>query len=214
VADLPPESAVHLAGWNFASAADCRNAGYRRIGDEYLRIDLVERVIKKAHEARGELNLFGMDLSFVTSLGVSEKGLGALMRDAGFRKAEAPASPAAESDESSNLLETSAAAIGESTEPSEAVEAKVEDAAPADGETEVVLSDPPVVSALTWWRWVGLNKVANNRQKPNRQSANKGKPMPNDRQKAPPPKQMAPSAPSELALQLAALTGRDPTKAK
>ena len=214
VADLPPESAVHLAGWNFASAADCRNAGYRRIGDEYLRIDLVERVIKKAHEARGELNLFGMDLSFVTSLGVSEKGLGALMRDAGFRKAEAPASSADESAKPSELSETSSESIVESIEPLDAVEVKVEDATPAKGEAEVVVSDPTVVSALTWWRWVGLNKVDNNRQKPNRQSANKGKPGPKDQQKVPPPKQKAPSAPSELALQLAALTGRDPTKAK
>jgi ATP-dependent RNA helicase SUPV3L1/SUV3 len=90
VADLPPESAVHLKEWNFASIADCRNAGYRRIADEYLRIDLAERVIKKAHEARGQALLFGMDMAFATSLGVSEVGLAALMRDAGFRKGDAP----------------------------------------------------------------------------------------------------------------------------
>ncbi len=87
--DLPPESAVHLKEWKFANTADSRNAGYRRIGDEYLRIDLAERVIKKAHEARGQAVLFGMDMTFVTSLGVSEAGLHALMRDAGFRHSEA-----------------------------------------------------------------------------------------------------------------------------
>ena len=60
---LPPESAVHLKTWNFANPSEARNAGYRRIGDEYVRIDLAERVIKKAHEARGQNNAFGMDSS-------------------------------------------------------------------------------------------------------------------------------------------------------
>jgi ATP-dependent RNA helicase SUPV3L1/SUV3 len=86
--DLPPESAVHLKEWDFATPADCRNAGYRKIGDEYVRIDLAERVIKKAHEARGQALEFGMDMAFATSLGLSEEGLNALMRDAGFRRVE------------------------------------------------------------------------------------------------------------------------------
>ena len=94
--ELPPESAVHLKVWNFANASEARNAGYRRIGDEYVRIDLAERVIKKAHEARGQGNLFGMDMAFATSLGISENGLRALMRDAGFRSAEQPPEPQAE----------------------------------------------------------------------------------------------------------------------
>ncbi len=88
--ELPPESAVHLKEWKFAHPADARNAGYRRIGDEYVRIDLAERVIKKAHEAREQANLFGMDMAFATSLGISDAGLKALMRDAGFRPADAP----------------------------------------------------------------------------------------------------------------------------
>jgi ATP-dependent RNA helicase SUPV3L1/SUV3 len=87
---LPPESAVHLKEWKFAHPADARNAGYRRIGDEYVRIDLAERVIKKAHDARGQGNFFGMDMAFATSLGISDAGLKALMRDAGFRPADAP----------------------------------------------------------------------------------------------------------------------------
>jgi len=88
--DMPPESAVHLKEWNFSNQADCRNAGYRKIGEEYLRIDLAERVIKKAHKARGEATDFALDMTFATSLGISETGLNALMRDAGFRKADAP----------------------------------------------------------------------------------------------------------------------------
>jgi ATP-dependent RNA helicase SUPV3L1/SUV3 len=91
--DLPPESAVHLREWTFASAADCRNAGYRKIGEEYLRIDLAERVIKKAHETRRQTLYFGMDMVFATSLGMSVDGLNVLMRDAGFRSAQAPDAP-------------------------------------------------------------------------------------------------------------------------
>jgi hypothetical protein len=78
--ELPPESAVHLKAWNFANASEARNAGYRRIGDEYVRIDLAERVIKKAHEARGQGNLVSMDMAFATSLGIGEAGLKHLTR--------------------------------------------------------------------------------------------------------------------------------------
>ncbi len=92
---LPPESAVHLKDWKFAHPGEARNAGYRRIGSEYVRIDLAERVIKKAHEARGQANNFGMDMAFATSLGLSDTGLKALMRDAGFRYVEASVDNAA-----------------------------------------------------------------------------------------------------------------------
>ena len=86
---VPPESAVHLADWRFADAAHCRNAGYRRLGQEHLRIDMAERLVKKAHEARAANSKdadFAFDLALATSLGLSEGGLELLMRDAGFRR--------------------------------------------------------------------------------------------------------------------------------
>ncbi len=91
VLPLPPESAVHLKDWKFLNAMHCYAAGYRRIGKEYLRIDLVERIIKKAHEARGKELSFAFDMAFVTSLGVSDEAFRALMMDAGFKKAQDPA---------------------------------------------------------------------------------------------------------------------------
>lgn len=88
--EMPLESAVLLKDWKFASNADCRNAGYRRVGDEFLRVDMAERIVKKAHEARANRAVFGMDMALATSIGLSENGLHALMRDAGFTPAERP----------------------------------------------------------------------------------------------------------------------------
>jgi ATP-dependent RNA helicase SUPV3L1/SUV3 len=225
--DLPPESAVHLKEWDFATPSDCRNAGYRRIGNEYVRIDLGERVIKKAHEARGQALEFGMDMAFATSLGLSEEGLNALMRDAGFRRAEGKVEDVSESE---------TVAEGAPSQDSELVAAVVEEAGvpelDAEGlevvavevmaTTEITTEDatvPKTVEAaaesmppsqpvsLTHWRWVGLRKAKPQQHRPERPKA-KSKPG-GDRKpqsSAPQPQRNAePAAPSALALQLAAL---------
>ena len=203
---LPPESAVHLKTWNFANPSEARNAGYRRIGDEYVRIDLAERVIKKAHEARGQNNAFGMDMAFATSLGISETGLKALMRDAGFRPAEAVAVPEAVADEAPVIEENAPVEATPAPETEAAVEAIVADAAAP--EQTAPKEAAPVV--LTHWRWVGLPKPrppeqrrphASAERKPHASAKPKAKP---DRA-LPAPKPSAP--PSALALQLAALKG-------
>lgn len=221
---LPPESAVHLKTWNFANPSEARNAGYRRIGDEYVRIDLAERVIKKAHEARGQNNAFGMDMAFATSLGISEAGLKALMRDAGFRPADAVAMPEAIAPEAGVTLETVVdevpvevvTAVDEASLIETAPEVIAEAAAASEAEVEVPaapnssLSKESAPVVLTHWRWVGLPKPrpqeqrrphASAERKPHASAKPKGKP-----DRAPPaPKQSAP--PSALALQLAALKG-------
>lgn len=195
--ELPPESSVHLKEWKFAHPADARNAGYRRIGDEYVRIDLAERVIKKAHEARGQANLFGMDMAFATSLGISDAGLKALMRDAGFRAADAPV-------EAEEVVET----VTDETQsdPVEAVTVELEAFVELVIE-EAAATPQPVV--LTHWRWIGLPKARPTEQRQQRarpekkphKSGNGSKP-----ERAPPPPKPA-SPPSALALQLAALKG-------
>ncbi len=227
MAELPPESAVHLKDWKFAHPGEARNAGYRRIGDEYVRIDLAERVIKKAHEARGQANLFGMDMAFATSLGISEAGLKALMRDAGFRPAEAPpkkveevGSPEVdrhprEGAGPSPELDVSAGAVEEPTDQEMDFRFRGNDEIGIDGDetagAEIESSTPPSPQpvALTHWRWVGLPKPRppeQRQQRPEKQNrqANakpKGKP---DR---PPLPAKSASPPSALALQLAALKG-------
>ena len=215
--ELPPESAVHLKAWNFASASDARNAGYRRIGDEYVRIDLAERVIKKAHEARGQGNLFGMDMAFATSLGISESGLKALMRDAGFRPAEQAPEPEPQTEadvvaqtvfDAAELVAAESAPapeaeVGEVTETAE-VEASAPDAAaPPAAEPQAII--------LTHWRWVGLPKPRTPEQRQPRAKPQHQAPRATDKPQVKP--EHAPVAakqsaqPSSLALQLAALKG-------
>ncbi len=228
---LPPESAVHLKDWKFDSTAECRNAGYRKIGEEYLRIDLAERVIKKAHEQRGAAMSFGMDMAFVTSLGVSEDGLNALMRDAGFKKITPVVAPESEDtigDAIEAPAELQAAAAIESATSEAPPETAAEEISP-----EVVAEQTPETPVnLSHWRWVGIRAVkahANNRaaktrttttSRPvnNRSSAkpnNKtGEAKPKARRNETPTVSAPPSPPSSLALQLAALQGLHSPKVK
>ncbi len=213
--ELPPESAVHLKDWKFAHPGEARNAGYRRIGDEYVRIDLAERVIKKAHEARGQGNLFGMDMAFATSLGISEAGLKALMRDAGFRPADAP------------VEDQEPPRNGEGDRREAGVEGHVEETAVAEGQENppVPLHHPPAADGpppragedlasaqpvvLTHWRWVGLPKPRSEARRPQqaRPVSDKSRGKPRGKPQAPRPEKQpaAPAQPSALALQLAAL---------
>lgn len=216
--ELPPESAVHLKAWNFANASEARNAGYRRIGDEYVRIDLAERVIKKAHEARGQGNLFGMDMAFATSLGISEAGLKALMRDAGFRPADKAPEPQADAEmvtdaapEVTGATEDVALDVAATLQP-EVAEAEVavqtETSAP---ESPAPAAAEPQAITLTHWRWVGLPKPRppeqrQQRAKPQHQKSHAtGKPQSKPERAPIAAKQSA--QPSSLALQLAALKG-------
>ena len=235
--ELPPESAVHLKAWPFANASEARNAGYRRIGDEYVRIDLAERVIKKAHEARGKGNVFGMDMAFATSLGISEAGLKALMRDAGFRPADTPPEPTADAEQIvTDIVEDQTVSVppteqNVADEDNAAPVAEEEVAVAADAvtrlESEVTEPAPPVAAAapepqavtLTHWRWVGLPKprppeqrtqhAPSHQHKTHATSKPQGKPQGKPHGKA----DRAPAAPkpnaqpSSLALQLAALKG-------
>jgi ATP-dependent RNA helicase SUPV3L1/SUV3 len=219
--ELPPESAVHLKEWNFASIADCRNAGYRKIGNEYVRIDLAERVIKKAHEARGEALVFGMDMAFATSLGLSEDGLEALMRDAGFRRAEAKLEGASEettASETSDVLHSRAPQAteaqagsdkGDGDQVNSSSEAVVEEASVPDAVEATAEATPAVQPAnLTHWRWVGLRKAKPQGQNRSDRAKAKGKPKGERRPQSStpkPPPRSEPAAPSALALQLAAL---------
>ncbi|MGB5075877.1 MAG: helicase-related protein [Sphingorhabdus sp.] len=213
--NLPPDSAVHLKEWKFAHPADARNAGYRKIGSEYVRIDLAERVIKKAHEARGQANLFGMDMAFATSLGISENGLSALMRDAGFRPADAPVEVAPDSEAGSQAERLTAenveAALPVSgvTEATTEIEASVQEQPEPKAPLPAINFEQPVV--LTYWRWIGLPKARHpekieRRAKPDgagRIGREKGKPQ----VERPKQSHNPPAPPSALALQLAALKG-------
>jgi ATP-dependent RNA helicase SUPV3L1/SUV3 len=216
--ELPPESAVHLKEWNFASIADCRNAGYRKVGQEYVRIDLAERVIKKAHEARGEGLEFGMDVAFATSLGLSDEGLEALMRDAGFRRINPP-----RNGEGDHPQDGGGAPAGspepETEAPEEPPVLEVQEIPDVPLHPQPAAGGPPPPvgedlgrpalqpATLTHWRWIGLRKAKPQAQHGKPRPAKGQKPSGKKPQHTPKPA-AAPkteAAPSALALQLAAL---------
>lgn len=59
-------------------------AGFRRFGDQMLRIDLVEKIARAAHEARGKDRTVQIDPALAVSLGVGEATYARIMRALGF----------------------------------------------------------------------------------------------------------------------------------
>ncbi|GAO39914.1 putative helicase [Sphingomonas changbaiensis NBRC 104936] len=86
---LPPAGAVVLPGGP-------SQPGFRRIGRQQVRIDMVERIARAAHEAREGKRPFVPDPSLATSIGLEPATLTRLMLSLGFRAlpAEAGALPA------------------------------------------------------------------------------------------------------------------------
>ncbi len=68
-----------------ALAAGAKIAGYRRFGAQMLRVDLVERVARSAHDRRGSERVFVPDADLATSLGMGVATFGLVMRALGFQ---------------------------------------------------------------------------------------------------------------------------------
>jgi ATP-dependent RNA helicase SUPV3L1/SUV3 len=84
--ELPPEASVVLP----ATAADgarllLTRLGFRTLGPQLLRVDLVERLARHAHEARAGKRAAPVDEALTTSLGLRPEAVARLMRDLGFR---------------------------------------------------------------------------------------------------------------------------------
>jgi ATP-dependent RNA helicase SUPV3L1/SUV3 len=74
-------------------------SGYRRAGNQAIRVDLAEKLFRAAHDKRGaggsgSRKPFMVDRALGTSMGLNDKNFRALMRDAGFRPQEARKLPA------------------------------------------------------------------------------------------------------------------------
>jgi len=70
-------------------------AGYRRAGDQAIRIDMAEKLFRAAHDQRGNgRKPFTVNQALATSMGLNNKNFRALMRDAGFRSRDARKLPA------------------------------------------------------------------------------------------------------------------------
>ena len=65
-------------------ARAAHSAGFRRFGDQMLRIDLVEKIARSAHEIRGNARTATVDPGLATSLGVGAATYGRIMRALGF----------------------------------------------------------------------------------------------------------------------------------
>jgi ATP-dependent RNA helicase SUPV3L1/SUV3 len=82
---LPPESVVLLATPGEGERALLTRLGFRALGPQMLRVDLVERIAARAHEARAGKAQPLIDPALVTSLGLQPAAVARLMKDIGFR---------------------------------------------------------------------------------------------------------------------------------
>src|SRR3546814_15493229 len=69
-------------------------SGFRELGDQAVRIDLIERVAEAAHSAREGRRPFLLDHSLAVSIGCRTPTLSPMLTALGFRgHTEAPAAP-------------------------------------------------------------------------------------------------------------------------
>jgi ATP-dependent RNA helicase SUPV3L1/SUV3 len=85
--ELPPQSTVLLDKPRGEEVGLLARLGFRALGSQMLRVDLVERLATHAFEARAGKHAEVVDRALVTSLGLQPQALGKLMRDIGFREA-------------------------------------------------------------------------------------------------------------------------------
>jgi ATP-dependent RNA helicase SUPV3L1/SUV3 len=88
--DLPVPGSVSMATPADADAAEAMiRSGYRALGAQMLRVDLVERLARIAHDAREGRKPFTPDPGLATSLGLRHPSFAQLMLALGFRAAPA-----------------------------------------------------------------------------------------------------------------------------
>jgi ATP-dependent RNA helicase SUPV3L1/SUV3 len=88
---LPSEGSTVLPAPAEGGRALLTRLGYRALGPQMLRVDLVERLAAHAHEARTGKRKEVVDEALATSLGLQPQAVARLMRDIGFRPAESEA---------------------------------------------------------------------------------------------------------------------------
>ncbi len=163
---LPGDNAVHLKDWKFATPDHASRLGFRKIGDEYIRVDMAERLVKQAHEARQAGPIFAIDPALATSLGLSTEVHQALLDMAGFAKTDDQ--PAAKEPEKTAVAGASETDISVSQTSAEAV---VVEAVEPKAPSEVAQPETP----LTYWRWKGMGKARSGKSHKNHNSKPSGK---------------------------------------
>ncbi|WP_332810690.1 helicase-related protein [Sphingomonas sp.] len=84
---LPPPASVVLAAPQGDERDFLTKLGFRMLGPQMLRVDLVERLARHAHQARAGKQTEVVNTALVTSLGLHPQAIARLMRDIGFRPA-------------------------------------------------------------------------------------------------------------------------------
>ncbi len=168
--DQAPDNAVHLKEANFAAASHASRLGFRKIAEEYVRVDMVERLVKQAHDARKQGEIFAVDTALATSLGLSTACHEALLALAGFVKsADKPAPVATPVDDAVAAPQPAAdQAKPESGDPVAPDTAETASApsgeAPAQDKAEAETPD----AAVQYWRWKGMARKKNHHQSKSR----------------------------------------------
>jgi ATP-dependent RNA helicase SUPV3L1/SUV3 len=83
---LPPPGATVLPTPGEEDRLRLARLGFRALGPQMLRVDLVERLARHAHQSRGDKQASAVDEPLVTSLGLQPAAVARLMRDLGFRR--------------------------------------------------------------------------------------------------------------------------------
>src|SRR3546814_16218082 len=84
---LPPPGTVVLPTPEAPGRLLSAKLGLRPLGPQMLRVDLVERLARHAHEARSGKQASVVDAGLATSLGLQPQAVAQLMRELGFRPA-------------------------------------------------------------------------------------------------------------------------------
>ncbi len=147
---LPGDNAVHLKDWKFAAPEHASRLGFRKIGGEYVRVDMAERLVKQAHEARQAGPIFTVDPALATSLGLSTEVHEALLDMAGFVKTD----DKPQAVEPNKTEETEAAAT-DSPAPEVSAEAVAVEAVEQQASKETAQPEAPAIH----WRWKGMSKA-------------------------------------------------------
>lgn len=88
-AGLPMPALPDAGAAMLGPEADPRGAAlaYRRLGREWIRIDLADRLASHAHKVRSAGGDDPVDSAFATSVGLKDEAVGALMSEIGFARA-------------------------------------------------------------------------------------------------------------------------------
>jgi ATP-dependent RNA helicase SUPV3L1/SUV3 len=170
---LPQAGAVVVTVAGREEQFGVRLAGFRSFGDTLVRIDMIERVARGAHDAIARDEFYGMASPLIVSLGISEALFLDLMRAAGFRQITPKVKASAEAATPEQPAPENEAAVVPAADETTALEPAphetVADASALEGGAD---TDAPAAEATEPMPEVlGANWVFRGRQKPRDQDA-------------------------------------------